>query len=163
MDHSKYLNSVFGLEGKTALVTGGAGDGNGRPKESRLRISKQSGTGHGHRQHSGRNVQSFQDLCIPGKGVGGGHHWFQARKPLPRPESRFPPIPWATLEPRDGSPPSLFHLQPSSSLSKQHEWERWGGTEIGESLRPFIQLFFFSLKHAGSPRGLGQRRALQLF
>lgn len=104
----------------------------------------------------------FFSLCIPGKGVG-GHRWFQARKPLPRPESRFPPIPWATLEPRDGSPPSLFHLQPSSSLSKQHEWERWGGTEIGESLRPFIQLFFFSLKRAGSPRGLGQRRALQLF
>lgn len=35
--------------------------------------------------------------------------------------------------------------------------------ETGESLRPFIQLFFFSLKRAGSPRGLGQRRALQLF
>lgn len=84
-------------------------------------------------------------------------------KPLPRPVTRVPPIPWATLEPRDGSPPSLFHLQPSSSLSKQHEWERWGGTETGESLRPFIQLFFFSLKCAGSPRGLGQRRALQLF
>ena len=42
-------------------------------------------------------------------------------KPLPRPVTRVPPIPWATLEPRDGSPPSLFHLQPSSSLSKQHE------------------------------------------
>ena len=74
----------------------------------------------------------------------------------------FPPIPQATLEPGGGILPSLFHLQPPSSLSKQHEWERWGGTEKGESLRLFVQLFFFSFKHPGSPSGPGQRRALQL-
>lgn len=46
----------------------------------------------------------------------------------PRPVTRFPPIPWATLKPRDGRLPSLFHLQPShlypNSMSGRRGEER---------------------------------------
>ena len=70
--------------------------------------------------------------------------------PLPRPVARFPPIPQTTLNWRWDSDLSFSSPAPAS-LSQWPERERQGGTGKVESLRPFVQFFFFSFKHPGSP------------